>query len=480
MSDGSWVHIGADTLPRRLLLPSVLTLVTTLGFAGLIALFDGALSASIHPFLSSLVVGLPLFAALYAGALLRDVRRGVSVDPVMRRLRVGRRVVPFSQVRRAWRLPAPADSGEVWVRLSIDSGPDALIPLTLGGVPALDATRSELVLELIGMLPLEIEPGAPLRPPHGDELGVPDAALAVFYAVGERMLAHTETSYAKETLWHEARVSLALARRAEGLPTVPGDEVLPASVMPDPETWAFAESGVPGPAIPPGVGGVPGPARSLGAEYVGRLGLVAGWLQAVQGSTPAPSQRPWSLAGGWTVVLSIAGPWIAFVVAVVALGTAAGTPPVWPIFLFAFLFFFWPIGLWAGLLLQWRGRLARYRRARAAVVAVVARGLRVPPTVSAFFAPSSRDTQYRRHLSGLLGVIGSILLLLGLGTFAGVALSMPGAIVFADPALPTALFELIGAVGAFAAIGAARRRAAVEIALGRAEHEVMTLRGHAG
>ncbi len=378
-----WVRVSRGTLRR-------VTLIVA-GLSGAIAL---AIAAPMSA-LGTLVLGVPVPSAvgwaagtavvfvLLGAVLLPRAGRALDVDVDGAALRLGRRVVPVSAVRHAYRIPDSVHDGRFQLRLAIPGGLDALV--SVSPTPPVELTDQGLaaLIRLVERSGIEPDVSVPARPPIGDELGVRDGTQRFADRLGTALLPFEVVSFSKAGLLAE----LANAQRgAAGAPAahdvardlglqVPGTTHAP-EIGATLREAATAEAGVTGKR---------GFFALQRASYRIALGETEAWLRSASAPVAAGHGALW----GWglaVVVLALVAPWLgaASILSVTVLLTT-GLGPVMGFTAFALLT--WPFFVWLGLVLMWRARVARFERARSAALLVRQRGGTVPETVARFFGP---------------------------------------------------------------------------------------------
>jgi hypothetical protein len=329
------------------------------------------------PYLASVIVVLSMFAPI----LLPRASRPLYVDSSYGLMRVGLRTMPIDDLRHAYRLPDGLSDGRFQLKLAVP-GIDALVGVSARPPAEMSTSELDALLALIERAPIVPDPALPLRPPLGDELGARSAAEAFDDDLTRVLLDYETTSFAKPTLLSEIQ---AVRSAVDGTPV-------------DSAAAIIRDIGV----VAPGTTKAPrrnaalaaeaaelskGPRRGFwalqSARYRAELSSVESWLQSASGNRFAP-QRGWQWAVGLLIIIAaLLSPWLSAAALMLNLGRGGtfveGVGPI------AFFIFTWPFIAWAGFMLMWVGRIARFQRARAAALDLRRAGIDLPDELAQFF-----------------------------------------------------------------------------------------------
>ena len=404
-STGTWVRVSRGALPKIILIVTGLSVPIGLAIAAPMAqLGTLVLGTAVH-FVVGWLGGVAVVFMLLGAVFLPRAGRSLEVDAEGVALRTGRRVIQASEVRHAYRIPDSVRDGRFQLRLAVPGGLDALVGIST--VPPVELTASALaaLIRLVARAPIEPDGEFAVRPPLVADLAPRSDPQGFADRLATTLLPFETFTYTKAVLLTE----LESARRV-GEGALVADDVVRDLGLVAPYTTnapklratvAQAESAT------RAASGKRGFFRLQGATYKAALRETEGWLR----STSSPVNASHGAGWGWglaLVVVALAEPWIAMASIVNPNSlVAAGFAPAMGMTVFALLG--WPFLAWGGFVLMWRGRVARFERARAATLLVRQRGGPVPEPVAAFFGAPYPEQAYR---------YGLYILLLGYGILA--------------------------------------------------------------
>jgi len=419
---GRWTRIGRGSFRAMVLLAIGLSLGIALFIAAPMTEFGPVLLGATVPWFVGYLVSIGVVLVLIAPMLLPRATRPVYVDASGARVRVGLRTHAVSDIHRAYRLPDGLSDGRFQLRLALP-GIDALVGVSARMPAELSTAEFDALITLVERAPIEPDPSVTLRPPLDHELGERAAADAFSDNVSRGLLAHETMSFAKLTLLAELRLlreSLAGTGTGVGTATIRDiGLVTPYTTNAPTQQAAIAEATAIAAA---------GPKRglfwTLSKAFRGELAAGEAWLHSAAAPSDDARERSarFSTTVGLVVIIAgLAAPWLALlpVLAAVFGGGIFGTPDLGSLGgIIAFFFLTWPFIVWAGIMVNWRGRILRFEDLRSRVVAVRAHGIGVPREIANFVGPRFADVAYLNGLLMFLIVQSIVLLAGGLTMFA--------------------------------------------------------------
>ena len=405
---GSWVRVSRTTLPKIIAIVAVLSVLMGFAIAAPMSQLGTLVLLTPVHFVVGWLGGFVVVFLLLGVVFLPRASRSLEVDAEGAALRLGRRVIPASEVRHAYRIPDPVRDGRFQLRLAVPGGLDAIAGVST--VPPVELTESALaaLIRLVERAPIEPESEFAVRPPLVEDVAPVSDPQGFADRVATTLLPFETFTYTKAVLLAE----LGRARRASvGAPVADGVVRDLGLVAPGttnaPKLLATVEQAETAARAAPGKRGF---FRLQGATYKAALRETEGWLHSMSSPVAASHGASW----GWglaLVVVALAAPWIAMASIVNPYSlVAVGFAPLMGLAAFALLT--WPFFAWGGLVLMWRARVARFERARSAALLVRQRGGAVPDSVAGFFGPPFPEQAYRTGVYLML-VMYSVLALAG-------------------------------------------------------------------
>ncbi|HRN28184.1 MAG TPA: hypothetical protein PK781_02385 [Terrimesophilobacter sp.] len=395
-----WVRIGTDTTSIMLALALVLSVIGAIALAAPVAALARVTSgtepswhvAALWTFIVlAVLIGVPL--AIFAN-------RPALIDLGTRRLRVGWRTIPLSELRHVYRMPGGTSPDQFVIQLELQRGLDARLPVSSPSLPNLTLEQLEVLLLALQHAPIEPRPGTPVRSPLADELGPRSDTDRIADEVSDALQPFGRVGYAKATLLLELEDAIARRRRVQGeagsaADQLPSDQLRAAARI----SGALRSGQAPTITIMPES---TAPRVAPTERYGVRRDRAERWLTG-EGFV-VQRHTPWRVAGWLVIAGFLLAPWI-FTIALVRYYFVLGGLPLdvvmgwWVASLLL-----WPIGVWLGIVLLLRARALRHRDARRAAVSVRSRGVAVPEEVRSFFEVSKPERSYgtQVYMFGLL------------------------------------------------------------------------------
>ena len=416
---GTPTRIGRGSIRTMALVVAGLSVGIAFFIAAPVTQFGPILIGAPVPWFVGYLVSVGVVAVLIGPLLLPRATRPVYVDATGGHVRVGLRSRPVGDIQRAYRLPDGLSDGRFQLRLALP-GIDALVGVSARMPAELSTAEFNALIALVERAPIEPDPGVTLRPPLGDELGPRDAAQSFSDDINRSLLAHETMSFAKPTLLAELRgMRDVLAGTGTGVGTATIRDiglVVPYTTNAPVQQADLAEAN----AI-----AAEGPKRglfwTLSRAFRADAAARESWLEPVGapqvGRVGVFSQR----LGIAVIVAGLAAPWLAVIPFFVSvfIGNLFGAPDLGALGgIIAFFMLTWPFIVWAGIIVNWRGRVQRFESIRRRAVAARATGITAPVELAAFVGPRFADVAYLNQLLWFLIVQSIVLLAGGLTMFA--------------------------------------------------------------
>ena len=449
---GAWTRIGRGSIRTMAIVVAGLSLGIAIFIAAPVTEFGPILFGSAVPWFVGYLVSIGVVAVLIAPLLLPRATRPVYVDATVSHVRVGLRTHTVADIQRAYRLPDGLSDGRFQLRLAMP-GIDALVGVSARMPAELSTAEFDALIALVERAPIEPDPDATLRPPLFDELGERDAAQRFSDEISRTLLAHETMTFAKPTLLAELRsMREALAGTGVGVGTATVRDI--GLVVPYTTNAPTQQADVAEANAIAAQGARRGLFWTLSKEFRSHAAASESWLESAGAPQGARVGRSSERAGVAVIVGGLAAPWLAtlpFFFSVFA-GGLFGPPDLGAIGgLIAFFMLTWPFIVWAGIMLNWRGRVQRFESIRARAVAARATGFAVPPEIAVFVGPRFADVAYLNQLLWFLIVQSLLLLAGGLTMFAA---SM-GQVENWGPSAFAAIVAVVMAVASIPVFGAA-------------------------
>ncbi|MGV8884016.1 MAG: hypothetical protein ACOH1T_00315 [Microbacteriaceae bacterium] len=426
-----WIRVGKGSLRTIVLVSLAITAGMAVFIAAPMTEFAPLLFGTTVPWIVGYLVSIVVCFVLIGPFMLPRATRPVYVSAATSQFRVGRRVLSVAELHHAYRLPDSQFDDRFQLRLSVP-GIDAVIPISARPPVELSPLQLDALIALIELAPIEPDPRVTLRPPFGDELGARDSVQRFTDDLARTLVAFETMGYAKATLLTELRIARQTSVGAtEGdAPAIVRDlgVVAPFTTNAPKRLDLMAEVAA--------IADEPGTSRGfwgmLSRSYRADLAAVQSWASSVDTTAPGeppvtsstsepwtspPARKiskPWQRPAGLAVIIfGFAAPWL-FILPLVGiyLFPALQRDSMTTYAVLAFFIFTWPFIVWAGAVLNWRGRVGVYESVRAETFAIRARGVVVPENIARFFGPTFADVAYRDHAI-IFFIVQSVLFLGG-------------------------------------------------------------------
>ena len=372
-----WTRIGRGSLRKTALIVLAISAVVAIFITAPMSRFGPLLFGTSLPLVVAYLASVIVVFSLIAPLMLPRATRPLYVDSTNSRIRVGLRSMPIDELHHAYRVPDPQADGRFQLKLGV-RGLDALIGISAKSAAELSDGEMDALIALIERAPIEPDPALPLRPPVGGELGKRTDAEDFDDALTHVLLPYETTTFAKATLLRELRaIRGGLTRRGMD----EADVIIRDLGLVAPGTTNAPERQA---AIAKEAARSSGPARGFwalqGSRHRSALAEAESWLSAESGGRFTP-RRGWRWGAGLAIiVVGLVSPWVAFSVVVsnIVLFNDDSGAFVGPI---SFFILAWPFIVWAGFMLMWQSRIARFDRARRAALEVRRGGTEVPDEI---------------------------------------------------------------------------------------------------